>query len=331
MLFEGSEEDPELPRPRRAARPGAAARRPPGPEDPAHGLEPHAARAGGGAPALRGVPDGAFFYFVHSYYPDPARAEDVALATEHGAPFCAAVARDNVFACQFHPEKSQARRACALACRGSSMPREPTTLSARMLIFPAIDLLGGTAVRLEQGRRESAKVYAERPGRSRQRFAAARRPAAPRRRSRRRVRARRRRAATNNRATIARSSRRRALEVEVGGGVRTLDDCARALRRWASATSCSAPRRSRTPAWSRRPARAGRSGIVVAVDAREGKVAVEGWTEDTGADAVELGAAVARAGAAAVLYTDIGRDGMRTRPEPRRDGAARARAAPPAR
>jgi imidazole glycerol-phosphate synthase subunit HisH len=55
-----------------------------------------------------GVADGAFFYFVHSYYPEPTRAEDVALTTDYGAPFCAAVARDNVFATQFHPEKSQA-------------------------------------------------------------------------------------------------------------------------------------------------------------------------------------------------------------------------------
>ena len=57
---------------------------------------------------MRAVPDGDFFYFVHSYYPDPARPEDVALTSEHGAPFVAAVARDNVFGCQFHPEKSQA-------------------------------------------------------------------------------------------------------------------------------------------------------------------------------------------------------------------------------
>jgi glutamine amidotransferase len=58
--------------------------------------------------SVRDVPDGDFFYFVHSYYPDPARPEDVALTSEHGAPFVAAVARDNVFGCQFHPEKSQA-------------------------------------------------------------------------------------------------------------------------------------------------------------------------------------------------------------------------------
>jgi glutamine amidotransferase len=56
---------------------------------------------------LAGVPEGACFYFIHSFYPDPARPEDVALTSDHGAPFCAAVARNNVFGCQFHPEKSQ--------------------------------------------------------------------------------------------------------------------------------------------------------------------------------------------------------------------------------
>jgi glutamine amidotransferase len=60
-----------------------------------------------GGPAA-GVADGSFFYFVHSYYPDPARAEDVALSSQHGADFCCAVGHDNVFGCQFHPEKSQA-------------------------------------------------------------------------------------------------------------------------------------------------------------------------------------------------------------------------------
>jgi glutamine amidotransferase len=57
---------------------------------------------------LSTTPDGSYFYFVHSYFPEPARAEDVALSSDHGQTFCAAVARDNIFACQFHPEKSQA-------------------------------------------------------------------------------------------------------------------------------------------------------------------------------------------------------------------------------
>lgn len=58
-------------------------------------------------PVLSTTPEGAYFYFTHSFFPVPADPADVALETEHGLRFCAAVARDNVFACQFHPEKSQ--------------------------------------------------------------------------------------------------------------------------------------------------------------------------------------------------------------------------------
>lgn len=61
------------------------------------------------------VPDGTYFYFVHSYFAVPARVEDIALETEHGLTFCSAVARDNVFASQFHPEKSQDAGAALLA------------------------------------------------------------------------------------------------------------------------------------------------------------------------------------------------------------------------
>jgi|SRR5450631_351250 len=58
-------------------------------------------------PILGDTPDGTYFYFVHSFYPVPERSADVALLCEHGETFCAAVAHDNVFASQFHPEKSQ--------------------------------------------------------------------------------------------------------------------------------------------------------------------------------------------------------------------------------
>ena len=54
----------------------------------------------------RGVPDGAFFYFVHSFYADPSDPGHTAGETEYGARFTCAVARDNIFATQFHPEKS---------------------------------------------------------------------------------------------------------------------------------------------------------------------------------------------------------------------------------
>jgi glutamine amidotransferase len=61
-------------------------------------------------PVFRDIPAGAEFYFVHSYYPDPASDSsegDWAIGwTEYGIPFCSAVARRNLVAVQFHPEKS---------------------------------------------------------------------------------------------------------------------------------------------------------------------------------------------------------------------------------
>jgi glutamine amidotransferase len=102
ILFEGSEEDP-------VAGLGlfeGRSRRLPGDVKVPHmgwngvrWTEPH--------PYVRGVPTGTRFYFVHSYAPDPAVGTTVG-TTEHGRPFAAAVARANVFATQFHPEKSGA-------------------------------------------------------------------------------------------------------------------------------------------------------------------------------------------------------------------------------
>ncbi|HEY4243918.1 MAG TPA: imidazole glycerol phosphate synthase subunit HisH [Kofleriaceae bacterium] len=62
-------------------------------------------RVHGADPLMRGIPDDSYFYFVHSYRAEPA--DGAALSTTHGVPFAAAVRRGNVFACQFHPEKSQ--------------------------------------------------------------------------------------------------------------------------------------------------------------------------------------------------------------------------------
>ncbi len=57
-------------------------------------------------PLLEGLASGDELYFVHAYYPKPARCEDVYATTEHGVRFCSALGRDNLFATQFHPEKS---------------------------------------------------------------------------------------------------------------------------------------------------------------------------------------------------------------------------------
>ena len=79
---------------------------------PAHLKVPHmgwnAIAIGKRPPVLEGVPDGAFMYFVHSYYVVPDDRAVACTMTDYGTPFVSSIARDNIFACQFHPEKSQA-------------------------------------------------------------------------------------------------------------------------------------------------------------------------------------------------------------------------------
>ncbi|MHC4453892.1 MAG: imidazole glycerol phosphate synthase subunit HisH [Planctomycetota bacterium] len=58
-------------------------------------------------PILKGLPDDAYMYFVHSYYVVPEQNEVVATETDYGVPFVSMISVDNVFAMQFHPEKSQ--------------------------------------------------------------------------------------------------------------------------------------------------------------------------------------------------------------------------------
>ena len=58
-------------------------------------------------PPLRGVDAGSHFYFVHSYYVEPHDSSVASTVTHYGLPFVSSIWRDNIFACQFHPEKSQ--------------------------------------------------------------------------------------------------------------------------------------------------------------------------------------------------------------------------------
>ena len=63
-----------------------------------HGAAPH--------PVWGEVPDGSYFYFVHSFYAQPSDARHSVGETDYGKRFSSAIARDNIFATQFHPEKS---------------------------------------------------------------------------------------------------------------------------------------------------------------------------------------------------------------------------------
>lgn len=179
-----------------------------------------------------------------------------------------------------------------------------------MQVYPAIDLLDGKAVRLEQGRPESAKIYSHAPWELARRFVAAGAP---------RVHvvdldAALSKGAKHNHATIKKILEAAGKsEVEVGGGIRSIEACARVLALGARYVVMGTAA-IKTPAVVKEACTRYPKRIVVAVDAREGKVAVEGWKEDTSADALDIGRQMAEAGAVAILYTDIGRDGMRTGP-----------------
>ena len=62
---------------------------------------------GQGCPLLEGIPEGSYFYFVHSYYVDPVDTSMIAAQTDYGTPFTSIVWKENLIATQFHPEKSQ--------------------------------------------------------------------------------------------------------------------------------------------------------------------------------------------------------------------------------
>jgi len=106
ILFEGSEESPGVPGLAHWA--GHVVHFPsrPGLKVPHIGW--NTLRLGAGDPFFSGLPDPAFAYFVHSFYPDPSEDELITAASTHGVEFAAACRRGKVRGVQFHPEKSQA-------------------------------------------------------------------------------------------------------------------------------------------------------------------------------------------------------------------------------
>jgi len=176
-----------------------------------------------------------------------------------------------------------------------------------MLILPAIDLLGGCVVRLREGKRDQATIYSRAPGDVAAAFAQGG--------------ARRLHvvdldgAFAGRRENLAAVQQIRAagVPVQLGGGVRDLAACAALLDagidRVVLGTAMVKTPALVVEACARWPGR-----VVVAVDARDGNVAVEGWVEATALAAFDVAAAAAEAGCAAVLFTDIRRDGLRTGP-----------------
>jgi phosphoribosylformimino-5-aminoimidazole carboxamide ribotide isomerase len=170
-------------------------------------------------------------------------------------------------------------------------------------LFPAIDLLGGRAVRLEEGKRDRATVFHDRPIELVATLAAGGADrlhlvdldgafGEPR-----------------QLALIAAIVAASPIPVEVGGGIRDREAIDRVLALGA-AFAVLGTAAVRSPALVEDACRAYPGRIIVAVDARDGVVAVDGWTASGGITALALGARAAAWGAAALLYTDVARDGL---------------------
>lgn len=172
-----------------------------------------------------------------------------------------------------------------------------------MKIIPAIDLLGGRAVRLVRGRRDSATVFSDEPWELARSFAAAgvdrihvvdldgAFAGAP-----------------ANRDALDKILAAATVPIQLGGGLRdpaAVDAAIASGAAFAVVGTAAVKRPAATEALCRRhPGR-----IVIAVDADHGRVAIEGWVELSGISTVELGQRASAWGAVALLYTDIRRDG----------------------
>ena len=176
-----------------------------------------------------------------------------------------------------------------------------------MIVFPAIDILGGRAVRLAQGDYDRVTVYNEDPLAQALQFAEAgaewvhvvdldgARSGVP-----------------ENIGVIERIAHESGLRVEVGGGIRNMDTLTRLVG--AGAERCVLGTKLVTdPDFVREAvARCGEPCVIAGIDARDGMVAVEGWREGTSTSADELVSELTSLGVRHLVYTDISRDGMQT-------------------
>ena len=177
-----------------------------------------------------------------------------------------------------------------------------------MLIIPAIDLKDGHCVRLEQGRMESATVFSKEPGKAAQHWTAQG--------------AKRLHVVDLNGAIAGKPRNEAAIKeiiaavdsdipVQLGGGIRDLDTIERYLDDGVSFIIIGTAA-VKNPGFLHEACDAFPGHIIVGLDARDGKVATDGWSKLTGHDVVDLAKRFQDYGVEAVIYTDIGRDGMMT-------------------
>ncbi len=177
-----------------------------------------------------------------------------------------------------------------------------------MLIIPAIDLKDGRCVRLQQGDMDSATIFSDDP------VAMARHWAAQG--------ARRLHIVDLNGAVAGKPKNEKviremiaavgdALPIQLGGGIRDLDTIESYIDAGVGYVIIGTAA-VKNPGFLHDACYAFPGHIIVGLDARDGKVAVDGWSKMTGHDVIDLGKKFEEYGAEALVYTDIGRDGMLT-------------------
>jgi phosphoribosylformimino-5-aminoimidazole carboxamide ribotide isomerase len=175
-----------------------------------------------------------------------------------------------------------------------------------MLIIPAIDLKDGKCVRLKQGALNDATVFSEDPGAMAAHWAAQG--------------ARRLHVVDLNGAAAGKPKNERAIKaiidavgndipVQLGGGIRDLDTIEHYLDSGISYVIIGTAA-VKTPGFLHDACTAFIGHVMVALDAKDGKVAVDGWSKMTGHDVIDLAKKFEDYGVEAIIYTDISRDGM---------------------
>lgn len=177
-----------------------------------------------------------------------------------------------------------------------------------MIVIPAVDIKGGKCVRLEQGRMDAETVFADDPVAMARKWdadgaeiihiidldgAIMKQP--------------------RNLETIRNIIASVEARIQIGGGIRTMDTIAMYLETGADRVIIGTEA-IRNPDFVDEACGAFPDGIVVGIDARNGMVAIEGWTEDTETRAVDLARRFEDSGVVAINFTDIHRDGMQTGP-----------------
>jgi len=177
-----------------------------------------------------------------------------------------------------------------------------------MLIIPAVDIKDGKCVRLEQGAMERETIFSAHPEQMAVQWemkgatklhivdldgAVSGRPV--------------------NKKIIQRIAESISIPVELGGGIRSLD----AIEEYISlgvADVIIGSAAYKDPDLVKEACERFRGRIIVGIDARDGRVAVQGWTESTGVSAIDLAKGFEGVAVAALIYTDIARDGMKSGP-----------------